>query len=78
MSQAGAFGGVHGLDEGDGAEFYERAKEIVQEMMKTSTQRINVRKETKEEYEREMEVRQARHSEQVASEEGEGGAGRAQ
>ena len=47
---------VHGLDEGDGAKFYERAKQVVEKMMKTSKQRINVRKETKKEYETETGI----------------------
>ena len=50
---------VDSLDEEDGVTFYEKTRQVVQEMMESSKQRINIQKETKAEYESEIKFREA-------------------
>ena len=50
---------VDSIEEKDGVVFYERVKQVVEEMMKSSEQHTSIRKETNAEYESKIEIREA-------------------
>ena len=56
---------VDSLDDEDGVVFYEKVKQVVQEMMESSEQRIVIHKETKPEYKSEIEFREGAEKKRV-------------